>query len=103
MENFFGSDVFFGAINSYLNKYSYENAETADLFEVLQNAVGNKLNVTAVMDTWTRQEGFPVINVKKSENKFVLTQKRFLDDQDAKFDPSESNYRCYFISSYFIY
>ncbi|EGI70560.1 Glutamyl aminopeptidase [Acromyrmex echinatior] len=93
MENFFGSDVFFGAINSYLNKYSYENAETADLFEVLQNAVGNKLNVTAVMDTWTRQEGFPVINVKKSENKFVLTQKRFLDDQDAKFDPSESNYR----------
>ncbi|KYQ54762.1 Glutamyl aminopeptidase [Trachymyrmex zeteki] len=93
MENFFGSDVFFGAISTYLNKYAYKNAETGDLFEVLQDAVGNKLNVTAVMDTWTRQEGFPVINLEKSENKFILTQKRFLDDQDAKFNPSESNYR----------
>ncbi|KYN43680.1 Glutamyl aminopeptidase [Trachymyrmex septentrionalis] len=93
MENFFGTDVFFGAISSYLNKYAYKNAETTDFFEILQDAVRNKLNVTAVMDTWMRQEGFPVINVKKSENKFILTQKRFLDDQDAKFDPSESNYR----------
>ena len=101
MENFFGSDVFFGAISNYLNKYAYKNAETADLFEILQEAVRNKLNVTAVMDTWTRQEGFPVINVKKSKNKFILTQKRFLDDQDAKFNPSESNYRL--LSSYFIY
>ncbi|KYN04893.1 Glutamyl aminopeptidase [Cyphomyrmex costatus] len=92
MENFFGSDVFFSAINTYLNKYAYENAETENLFDVLQDAVGNKLNVTDVMDTWTRQEGFPVINVKKSANKFVLTQKRFLDDPDAKSDPSKSNY-----------
>jgi len=92
MENFFGSDVFFGAISAYLNKYTYGNAETADLFKVLQDAVGNKLNVTAIMDTWTRQEGFPVINVKKSGNNFVLTQKRFLDDQDAKSDPSKSDY-----------
>lgn len=92
MENFFGSDVFFGAISAYLNKYAYQNAETADLFKILQDSVGNKLNVTAIMDTWTRQEGFPVINVKKSENKFILTQKRFLEDQDAKSDPSKSDY-----------
>lgn len=92
MENFFGSDVFFGAISTYLHKYEYRNAETADLFKVLQDSVGNKLDVTAIMDTWTRQEGFPVINVKKSGNKFVLTQKRFLDDQDAKSDPSKSTY-----------
>ncbi|KAG5331089.1 AMPE aminopeptidase, partial [Acromyrmex charruanus] len=92
MENFFGSDVFFSAISTYLNKYAYENAETADLFEVLQDAVGNKLNVTAIMDTWTRQEGFPVVNVKKFGNNYTLTQKRFLDDQDAKSDPSKSSY-----------
>ena len=92
MENFFGSDVFFSAISTYLNKYAYENAETANLFEALQDAVGNKLNVTAIMDTWTRQEGFPVVNVKKSGNNYTLTQKRFLDDQDAKSDPSKSSY-----------
>lgn len=92
MENFFGSDIFFGAISAYLQKYAFQNAETKDLFKVLQDSVGNKLNVTDIMDTWIRQEGYPVINVKKSGNKFVLTQKRFLDDQDAKSDSSKSPY-----------
>jgi len=92
MENFIGSDVFYGAISTYLNKYAYANAETADLFNILQDAVGNKLNVTATMDTWLRQEGYPVINVIRSENKFVLNQKRFLADADAEFNQSKSDY-----------
>jgi len=92
MENFIGSDVFYGAISTYLNKYAYANAETADLFNILQDAVGNKLNVTAIMDTWLRQEGYPVINVTRSENKFVLSQKRFLADADAEFNQSKSDY-----------
>ncbi|XP_032666261.1 glutamyl aminopeptidase isoform X1 [Odontomachus brunneus] len=92
MENFIGPDIFYGAITAYLNKYAYQNAETADLFNILQDAVGNKINVTDIMNTWTRQKGFPVINVRKSGNSYVLTQKRFLADPDAKSDPSESDY-----------
>lgn len=92
MENFIGPDIFYAAITTYLNKYAYQNAETADLFNILQDAVGSRINVTGIMDTWTRQEGFPVINVKRSGNAFVLTQKRFLADPDAKFDPSKSIY-----------
>lgn len=92
MENFIGCDIFYGGITTYLNRYSYGNAETADLFGILQDAVGSKLNVTDVMDTWTRQKGFPVVNVKKSGNSYVLTQKRFLADPDARYNASESNY-----------
>jgi glutamyl aminopeptidase len=92
MENFFGSDVFFSGISAYLKKYAFQNAETADLFNALQDMVGDKLNVQDIMDTWTRQEGYPVINVKKLENKFVLTQERFLDDPDVKSDSSKSEY-----------
>lgn len=92
MENFFGSDVFFGGISAYLHKHAYNNAETADLFNALQDATGGKLKVKDIMDTWTRQGGYPVVNVKKSGNKFILTQERFLDDQDAKSDPSQSEY-----------
>lgn len=44
------------------------------------------------MNTWTRQNGFPVVNVRKTENKYVLTQKRFLADPDTQIDPSESDY-----------
>lgn len=92
MENFIGPDVFYGAISTYLNKFIYHNAETADLFKILQEASPDHLNVTAIMDTWTRQKGFPVVNVQKSDNKYILTQKRFLADPDAQFDSSDSEY-----------
>lgn len=90
MENFIGDDFYF-AIISYLDKYAYRNAETVDLFNVLQNT--NDLNITAIMNTWLRQEGYPVINVERQLNKFVLTQKRFLSDSNTSFDPSKSNYK----------
>lgn len=92
MENFIGPDVFYGAITAYLNKFKYHNAETADLFKILQDSSPDKLNVTAIMDTWTRQKGFPVVNVKRTGNNYMLTQKRFLADPDAQFDVSESEY-----------
>lgn len=92
MENFIGPDVFYGAISTYLNKYVYANAETADLFNVLQDAVGDKLNVSATMDTWLRQEGYPVINVTRAGDKFVLNQKRFLADVDTEYNASKSDY-----------
>lgn len=92
MENFIGSDVFYGAISIYLNKFIFHNAETADLFQIMQEASPDHLNVTDIMDTWTRQKGFPVVNVHKSDNKYILTQKRFLADPDAQFDSSDSKY-----------
>lgn len=92
MENFIKPDVFYGAITAYLNKFMYNNAETADLFKIIQGSSPDHLNVTEIMDTWTRQNGFPVVNVKKSGNNYILTQKRFLADSDAKLDLSESEY-----------
>ncbi|XP_006607951.1 glutamyl aminopeptidase isoform X2 [Apis dorsata] len=92
MENFIKPEVFYGAISTYLNKFIYANAETADLFKILEESSPDNLNVTAIMNTWTRQKGFPIVNVKKSDNTYVLTQKRFLTDPDAKFDASESEY-----------
>lgn len=40
------------------------------------------------MDTWTRQMGYPLINVKPGDenNTFVLTQSRFLLDPKATYN-----------------
>lgn len=93
LDNFIGSDIFYEAITTYLKRHAYRNAETADLFNILQESVENRININAIMDTWTRQMGFPVVNVAvKSKTSYTLTQKRFLADPEAKFDPSESNY-----------
>lgn len=97
LENFLEPVCFYNSITSYLRKYSFSNAQTEDLFGIFQ--LGTiEFNLTDIMDTWTRQEGFPVVNVLKSKNKsenkstYILTQKRFLADPDSKYDPSKSKY-----------
>ena len=39
--------------------------------------------MTSVMDTWTRQMGFPVVTITKEGNNFELTQQHFLADPKA--------------------
>ena len=90
LENFVGSDVFYAGVTKYLKKFAYENAETSDLFKMVQNTLGDQINISAIMDTWTRQMGFPVVNVTKHKFTYILTQKRFLGNPNSSFDASES-------------
>lgn len=93
LNDFVGSDIFYQGVTTYLKRNAYRNAETKDLFSILQESVGNRININAIMDTWTRQMGFPVINVNvKSKTSYTLTQKRFLADPEAEFNVSESDY-----------
>ena len=93
LEHFIGEETFYTGISKYLSKFAYKNAETADLLSILQENVKHKINVKAIMDTWTRQMGFPVVNVTRNKSTVMLTQKRFLINPDAEYDPEESEYR----------
>ncbi|XP_051820348.1 glutamyl aminopeptidase [Antechinus flavipes] len=62
----------------YLKKYKFGNAKTDDFWKALEEA-SNK-PVKEVMDTWTRQMGYPVLNVIDNRK---LEQKRFLLDPKA--------------------
>ena len=53
-------------MNLYLNRHSYKNTLTEDLWAALEEA-SNK-PVGAVMSTWTKQKGFPVISVSIASN-----------------------------------
>ncbi|XP_008550321.1 glutamyl aminopeptidase [Microplitis demolitor] len=92
LDNFVGTDAFIAGVSTYLNRHAYSNAETSDLFKILQESINSKINITAIMDTWTRQMGFPVVNVEKTGLNLTLTQKRFLLDPEATYDPLESDY-----------
>jgi len=48
-------------MGSYLNQHKYKNTQTEDLWESLEKA--SNLPVGDVMNTWTKQKGFPVITV----------------------------------------
>lgn len=93
LEAFMGEENFKKGLNTYLKTHLYSNAETADLWKALQDYAPEGVDIAKVMDTWTRQMGFPLVTVNKTAlGNYIVTQKRFLSNAEAKFDPSESKY-----------
>ena len=58
MENFMGSQDFRRGISSFLTKYSYQNAITQNLLDELTASSSEGLDMTRIVDTWTRQKVF---------------------------------------------
>ena len=91
LENFMGDEQFRVGIHNFLNKFKYSNAVTNDLWTELTAVSKDNLNITRIMDTWTRQMGYPVVNVQKVKNgRYKLTQKRYLLDPSLA-DKSEKS------------
>ena len=76
LENFMSPDKFRIGIKRFLSKFTYQNAVTSDLWETL-SMVSNSLNISKIMDTWTRQMGYPLVTVSNINNTyfFDLTKK----------------------------
>ncbi|CAK1540454.1 unnamed protein product [Leptosia nina] len=98
LEGFIGEENFRQGVSDYLKKYEFGNTVTQDLLSSLEPYFVKRnsgLNLNYIMDTWTRQMGYPLITVKEEENnKLVLTQSRFLLDPNAEYeDDSDFHYR----------
>jgi len=94
LENFMGPEEFRRGIHLFLKKYQYSNAVTADLWRELEAVSSKKLAISSIMDTWTRQMGYPVLDVEKiSSTRYKVTQTRYLSDQTAKVNISESPFQ----------
>ena len=92
MEDFMGSANFRQGLQNFLTKFSYKTAVTKDLFDELSQVSG--LDVSAIMDTWTRQKGFPVLTLtKSSDGGYVIKQERFVTNPGQEDDPSPFNYK----------
>ncbi len=58
-----GEDEFKLGIKRFLDKFKYGNAVTNDLWSELEAVSSKGLNITSIMETWTRQMGYPIITV----------------------------------------
>jgi puromycin-sensitive aminopeptidase len=83
LENFLGEETFRNGLNRYLSGHMYDNARTQDLWSALETESGQP--VTAIMDSWVKQMGYPVLQVEseRSGGKTTLsvTQERFVYDR----------------------
>ncbi|KAB0374848.1 hypothetical protein FD755_013340 [Muntiacus reevesi] len=81
LASFLNEKIFISALKSYLETFSYSNAEQDDLWRHFQMAIDhqNKIllpaTVKSIMDSWTHQSGFPVITLNVSTG--VMKQEPF--------------------------
>ncbi|XP_062304788.1 puromycin-sensitive aminopeptidase isoform X5 [Osmerus eperlanus] len=79
LHNYIGDEDFRKGMNAYLLKFQHKNASTEDLWYCLEQASGKP--IAAVMGSWTKQMGFPIIEVDQEQqgNDRILkiSQKKF--------------------------
>ena len=82
LEQFLTPDVFRQGLRRYLTAHEYGNARTEDLWAALEEVSGQP--VTAIMDSWVKQMGYPVLRVSSSASgdsvELTLEQERFVYD-----------------------
>ncbi|XP_056125019.1 glutamyl aminopeptidase [Rhinichthys klamathensis goyatoka] len=85
LEDLLGRDKFRDGCRQYLKNFLFQNAKTADFWKAMEDESG--LPVADIMDTWTKQMGYPVLNLTITDTEAKLIQNRFLLDPNA--DPSQ--------------
>ncbi len=104
LTQFLGSSTFAKGLNIYLNKHQYQNTVTDNLWESIQRSANEnrsktdvEVDIKKMMDTWTLQTGYPVIDVQiqstgndnNNNAQLLLSQSRFLLDSSST-SPSPS-------------
>ncbi|MBA0623122.1 hypothetical protein Godav_008606 [Gossypium davidsonii] len=64
------------SLSFYIRRYAWSNARTEDLWSVLSEVTG--IQVNSMMDSWTKQKGYPVISVKSKDHILEFEQSQFL-------------------------
>ena len=81
--------TFFHGVSNYLKNFIYSNAVQDELWAFLTNVTNpaklGGYSIKQIMDTWTLQEGYPVLMVTRdyANNALTLKQKRFLLDPNS--------------------
>ncbi|EEF46103.1 puromycin-sensitive aminopeptidase, putative [Ricinus communis] len=76
LQSYLGAECFQRSLASYVKKHAYSNAKTEDLWAALEEGSGEPVN--KLMNSWTRQKGYPVISAKLKDQKLEFEQSQFL-------------------------
>ncbi|GMP84067.1 hypothetical protein CsSME_00037742 [Camellia sinensis var. sinensis] len=76
LQSYLGPECFQRALASYIKKYACSNAKTEDLWTVLEEESGEPVN--NLMNSWTKQKGYPVVSVKLKDQYLEFEQSQFL-------------------------
>ncbi|PKI72074.1 hypothetical protein CRG98_007531, partial [Punica granatum] len=64
------------SLAAYIKKHACSNAKTEDLWAALEEGSGEPVN--KLMNSWTKQKGYPVVSVSIKDQKLEFEQTQFL-------------------------
>ncbi|ERN06883.1 hypothetical protein AMTR_s00005p00250950 [Amborella trichopoda] len=76
LQAYLGAETVQRSLASYIKRHAYKNAKTEDLWAVLSEESGEPVNM--LMDSWTKQKGYPVIYAKLEDHRLEFEQSHFL-------------------------
>jgi len=80
LENYVGESNFQKGLKQYLADFKYKNAEGQDLWDAIGKI--SKMPVRAMVSTWLKQPGFPVVEIEKKDSTLNLKQRRYMLDSN---------------------
>ena len=81
LEQYLGPDRFAVGVQHYLERHSYANTTTTDLWDALETSSGEP--VRSVMDGWIFKGGYPILSVERDAGGLRVSQQRFTYGGDA--------------------
>ncbi|KMZ70203.1 hypothetical protein ZOSMA_1G01750 [Zostera marina] len=84
LQSYLGAECFQKALACYIKRFACSNARTEDLWQVLEEESGEPVKM--IMTSWTRQMGYPVIDVKFTGHDLQFEQKALLPDNFTVLD-----------------
>ena len=79
LEEFLGQEQFRQGVSLFLARFQYSNAVTADLWVAMEEVSEGSLDIPGIMDTWTCQMGYPVLQVTRiGPSSYRVEQERYL-------------------------
>ncbi|HJL67989.1 MAG TPA: M1 family aminopeptidase, partial [Nitrosopumilus sp.] len=82
LENYVGETNFRAGLKNYLSTFKYGNAQGQDLWDAIGKA--SKMPVSAMVNSWLKQPGFPQVEITQNDKSLVLKQSRFLMEPTPK-------------------
>ncbi|KAJ8480322.1 hypothetical protein OPV22_024049 [Ensete ventricosum] len=76
LQSYLGAECFQRSLASYIKKFACSNAKTEDLWAVLEEESGEPVKM--LMNSWTKQKGYPVVSAKVNNGNLQLEQTQFL-------------------------
>lgn len=82
LAEYLGEKDFRDGLRHYLKQHSYANTSTVHLWNAFEKISGKP--IAAIMNTWTKKSGYPLISIAENNGRFLLRQERFFSSSVSR-------------------